>query len=301
MPKHLHHIKSVSQFNQLKGVETQHPLISLIDQSKAKAFPSGKYVSDLYFIFLKDSWCAEIVYGRKHYDYQDGTLVFIGAGQEFGFEYTELPKVPPNGWGIAFHKDLLLGTTLQKTLEAYHFFDYRVSEALHISVKERAVLLQIFLHLNQEINNPVDQHSRILIVSQLELLLNYSKRFYERQFNTRVSNFHVLPEKINALLDDYYQQRLYLTQGTPSVAYCADKFNLSPNYFGDLVKQHLGVSAQHFIQDYILTRAKNYMQTTKLSVKEIATVLGFEYPNHFSRFFKEKTGSNPTAYKSILN
>jgi AraC-like DNA-binding protein len=291
-------IPSVTEFNKGKEIETRHPLISVFKQEDSKPITPNHYQTGLYLIFLKDSPCAELIYGRKTYDYQEGTLVFMEPGQHFGLEYQNLPPVKPNGWGIAFHKDLLKGTALAQKIKEYHFFSYAVHEALHISQKERATVLEMIQTLYLELQQYTDKHSKEIIISHLELLLKYFKRFYERQFQTREIEYQLLEDKINTLLEHYLLDRLAEKQGPPSVRYCAEKMHLSPNYFGDLVKQQLGKNPQDIIQNFLITEAKKLLQQEQKSIKEISLSLGFEYPNHFSRFFKNKTGSTPSDFRS---
>lgn len=293
-------ILRVQDYNEIKGVSTKHPLISLIDQSKTKQMnfkENQYYLTDLYMIFIKESWCAEIVYGRKTYDYQAGTMIFMEPGQEFGIEYKDLPVSTPNGYALVFHKDLMKGTSLEKKIKDFHFFSYKINEALHLSDTEKKLILSLFEKMDNELLNPIDKHTRELLVNHIELLLNYCKRYYERQFHTRVQAHLDVTEKLNKVLTQYYLKELQLKNGLPNVSYCADQFGLSSNYFGDLIKQQLGVSAQSFIHDFVIEKAKYLFKDEDKSIKEISYSLGFEYPNHFSRFFKERTGISPSEYR----
>lgn len=294
-------IESVNQMNQDKGESTLHPLITVFQQDGKRPMPAQLYKTNLYLIFLKDSFCADIVYGRKKYDYNEGTLVFMAPGQEFGLEYVGLPPSQPNGWSIAFHPDLFKGTLLQRTISQYHFFSYAVNEALHISQKERASLTDMFLKLRYELEQSVDKHSREILVAHLELVLKYCQRFYERQFHTRAQENLNLSTRLKEILEQYISDKSLLKLGPPNVGYCAQKLSLSPNYFGDLIRQQLGLSAQEFIQSYLIEVAKEKLAGKSLNIKEIAFALGFEYPNHFSRFFKNQTGITPSEYKLGLN
>lgn len=296
-----HIIESVHQMNEDKGESTLHPLITVFQQEGKSPMPARLYKTNLYMIFLKDSFCADIVYGRKKYDYQEGTLVFMAPGQEFGLEYVGLPPSQPNGWSIAFHPDLLKGTSLHRTISQYHFFSYAVNEALHISQKERASITDMFLKLRYELEQSVDKHSREILAAHLELLLKYCQRFYERQFQTRAQENLDLSSRLTEILDQYMSDKSLLKMGPPNVGYCAKKLSLSPNYFGGLTRQLLGVSAQEFIQTYLIEVAKEKLGDKSLNINEIAFSLGFEYPNHFSRFFKNQTGIAPSEYKLSLN
>lgn len=296
-----HIIENVHQINQNKGESTLHPLITVFSQEGKAPMSARLYKTNLYLIFLKDSFCADIVYGRKTYDYQEGTLVFMAPGQEFGLEYVGLPPSQPNGWSIAFHPDLLKGTSLQRSISQFQFFSYAVHEALHISQKERASITDMFLKLRYELEHSVDKHSRDILVSHLELLFKYCQRFYERQFHTRAQENQNLSARLTEILEHYMSDESLLKAGPPNVGYCAQKLSLSPNYFGDLTRQQLGVGAQEFIQSFLIELAKEKLAGKSLNIKEIAFALGFEYPNHFSRFFKNQTGIAPSDYRLSVN
>lgn len=294
-------IESVRQMNQDKGEATSHPLITVFSQEGKAPMPARLYKTNLYMIFLKDSFCADIVYGQKKYDYQEGTLVFMAPGQEFGLEYVGLAPSQPNGWALAFHPDLLKGTSLEHGIDQFQFFSYAINEALHISKKERASITDMIFKLKNELENSVDKHSRDILVSYLDLLFKYCQRFYERQFHTRSQENLNLSVRITQILDHYLTDKTLLKSGPPSVGYCADQLSLSPNYFGDLMRQQLGVSAQEFIQTYLVKVAKEKLHLGVMNIKEISYLLGFEYPNHFSRFFKNQTGVSPSDYKLSVN
>jgi AraC-like DNA-binding protein len=296
-----HIIESVHQLNQNKGESTLHPLITVFSQERKPPMQARLYKTNLYLIFLKDSFCADIVYGRKTYDYQEGTLVFMAPGQEFGLEYVGLPPSQPNGWSIAFHPDLLKGTSLQRSISQFQFFSYAVNEALHISQKERTSITEMFLKLRHELERPTDKHSRDILVSNLELFFKYCQRFYERQFHTRAQENLNLSAQLTMILEEYMNNESLLKSGPPNVRYCAQKLSLSPNYFGDLTRQQLGLSAQEFIQSFLIEVAKEKLASKSLNINEIAFALGFEYPNHFSRFFKNQTGTSPSDYRLNLN
>ena len=231
-------IDSVSQYNQLRGVPTLHPLITVIDMSKAKAIPAQTFNFGLYAIYLKELKCGEIKYGRRNYDFQDGTLVFTAPGQIVGVQPTTTTFVA-TGWALLFHPDLIKGTPLGKHIHSYSFFSYDVNEALHLSEKERQMVLDAFAKIQYEIEQSIDKHSKMLITSNIELFLNYCIRFYDRQFITREDKNKGILEKFEALIDDYLDSTQLQTSGLPSVSFCADKLNLSANYFGDLIKNKL--------------------------------------------------------------
>jgi AraC family transcriptional activator of pobA len=291
-------LESVAQFNAQRGQETLHPLVSVLNQSKSKPIHPARFVSELYIIFLKELKCAELKYGRNHYDYQDGTLLFIAPGQVFGFD-ENVKTLQPTGWVLLFHPDLIRGTSLGRHINNYNFFSYDVNEALHISERERQIVLECFNKIRYELEHAIDKHSRNLIVSNIELFLNYCVRFYDRQFLTRDHVHKDALARFERLLDDYFQSDKPQTVGLPSVKYCAAELNLSANYFGDLVKKETGKSAQEYIQDKVINVAKEKVLDISKSISEIAYEIGFKYPAHFTRLFKQHVGQSPNEYRSI--
>ena len=283
-----------------RGQKTLHPLASVLDQSFSKPVHEARYISELYIIFLKDVKCGELKYGRNHYDYEEGTLLFIAPGQVYGFEETG-KMLQPAGWALVFHPDLIRGTHLGKHINEYSFFSYDANEALHVSDAERTIVLECFKKIQYELEHAIDKHSRTLIVSNIELFLNYCVRFYDRQFVTREHVHKDALAGFEALLNDYFQSDKPQTLGLPSVRYCAEQLNLSPKYFGDLVKKETGKSAQEYIQLKLIDVAKEKIFDTSKSVSEIAYELGFKYPSHFTRMFKQHVGYSPNEYRSTLN
>lgn len=293
-------IESVAQFNRARGQKTLHPLAAVLDQSVSTPVKEARYISELYMILLKDVKCAELKYGRNHYDYEEGTLVFIAPGQVFGFEETG-KMIQPTGWALVFHPDLIRGTHLGKHIKGYNFFSYDVNEALHISDIERGILLDCLNKIQYELAHAIDKHSRNLIVSNIELFLNYCIRFYDRQFITREHVHKDVLVSFERLLNDYFQSDKPQTLGLPSVAYCADQVKLSPKYFGDLVKRETGKSAQEYIHLKLIDVAKEKIFDPGKSVSDVAYELGFKYPSHFTRLFKQHTGHSPNEYRNSLN
>jgi AraC family transcriptional regulator, transcriptional activator of pobA len=290
-------LESVSQYNALMGQETLHPLVSVIDFSKVEPRQHIRMNMGFYTIFLKDVKCGDIVYGRNLYDYQEGTLVFIGPGQVIGVddngEYFQ-----PKGFALLFHPDLLRGTSLGHNIKEYSFFSYESYEALHLSERERQIVIECLTKIEFELSHAIDKHSKTLIVTNIELLLNYCVRFYDRQFITRDHVNKDLLIRFERLLDDYFQSDKPQTVGLPSVGYCANQLHLSANYFGDLMKKETGKSAQEHIQLKLMDIAKEKMFDASKSVSEIAYELGFKYPQHFSRMFKKSVGYSPNEYRS---
>lgn len=293
-------IESVSQVNKDRGQKTLHPLISVLDQSLSTPVKEARYISELYIIFLKDEKCGELKYGRNHYDYEEGTLLFIAPGQVFGFDESE-KMIQPTGWALIFHPDLIRGTHLGKRINEYNFFSYDANEALHVSDAEREIVLECFNKIQYELAHAIDKHSRTLIVSNIELFLNYCVRFYDRQFLTREHVHKDVLAGFEGLLNEYFQSAKLQTMGLPSVSYCAAQLSLSPKYFGDLVKKETGKSAQEYIQLKLINAAKEKILDTSKSVSEVAYELGFKYPSHFTRLFKQHVGYTPKEYRSSFN
>jgi AraC family transcriptional regulator, transcriptional activator of pobA len=292
-------LESVSQFNTERGQETLHPLVSVLEQSKSTPILETRYRSDLYIVFLKEAKSGRLKYGRNHYDYQDGTLLFIAPGQIFG--HTESRVVlQPTGWVLLFHPDLIRGTALGRHIKDYHFFSYDVNEALHVSDREKKIVLESFNKIRYELEHPIDKHSKSLIVSNIELFLNYCIRFYDRQFITRDHIHKDLLVRFEKLLDTYFESDKPRNLGLPAVSYCAGELNISSKYFGDLVKKQTGKTAQEYIRDRVIEVAKEKILDTSKSISEVSFEIGFKYPQHFTRLFKQHVGQSPNEYR-LLN
>ena len=294
---------TITEYNVFNNNETLHPLISVIDFSKAdeRSWEGEKTVRiyyGFYCIFLKDIKCGDLRYGCNYYDYQEGTLVFVAPGQVMEVE-TDGKVYQPKGHALVFHPDLIHGTSLFKSINDYNFFSYNANEALHLSERERQIVLDSFSKIQLELQLGVDKHSKKLIASNIELFLNYCDRFYDRQFITRENVNKGILEKFEEVLNSYFTTDKPNTIGLPSVAYCADELHLSANYFGDLIKKETGKSAQEYIQNKIIDVAKDKILVDHLTVNEIAYQLGFKYPQHFSRLFKQRVGYTPNEYRSL--
>lgn len=294
-------INNISEYNTFNQHKTLHPLAAVIDFSKALPRDWGdadsiRFQYGLYSIYLKEVKCGDLKYGRNYYDYQEGTLVFFAPGQ---FSSIENPKMvyQPMGHGLFFHPDFLMGTTLGKNIHEYKFFNYQSHEALHISEDERKMVLDCFAKIETELKQPIDQHSKKLIASNIELLLHYCQRFYDRQFITREVAHKGILAKFEDLLNHYYSSDQPQTIGLPSVAYFADGLHLSANYFGDLIKKETGQSAKEYIQNKTIEVAKHKIVETDKTMNEIAFELGFKYPQHFTRLFKNKVGQSPNEFR----
>lgn len=288
--------ETISEYNAFNNNETLHPLVSVVDLSKAKPRSGSRMYFGFYTIFLKDVKCGDMVYGRHTYDYQEGTLVFLAPGQVAGIN-SNGETYQPKGYALVFHPDLIHGTSLGKHIQEYTFFGYQSNEALHLSERERKIVFDCFSKIEYELQHAVDKHSKRLIVSNIELFLNYCVRFYDRQFITRDKAHSGILERFEALLNDYFKSDKPQAAGLPSVAYCAGELTISANYFGDLVKKETGKSAQEFIQDKLISMAKEKIFEINKSIGEIAYELGFKYPQHFTRLFKQKTGMSPNEYR----
>ncbi|MBI5917074.1 MAG: helix-turn-helix transcriptional regulator [Bacteroidetes bacterium] len=300
--KKVFEVPSVHDYNAAFGIETLHPLVSVIDFSKATPPPSRGEVEHFsfgfYAVFLKQGQQCVMKYGRNTYDYQDGTLVFVAPGQVLTIERATVAG-QPLGHGLLFHPDLILGTHLGRSIKEYAFFSYEVHEALHLSERERQIILDCFSKIGYELNRGIDKHSKPLITANIELLLGYCLRFYDRQFITRDHVNRGVLEKLESLLNDYFITDKPWTIGQPTVAYCAGELHLSANYFGDLIKKETGKSAQEFIQSKLLEVAKERIFDPTKSISEVAYELGFQYPQHFSRFFKQRVGCSPGEFRGL--
>ena len=291
-------VEDISKYNEMLGLETFHPLVAVVDFSTAKQICQRRRYMGLYTMFLKDVKCGDIKYGRNYYDYQEGTLVFIAPGQVLEVEISG-EIIQPKGWALVFHPDLIHGTSLGQHIKDYTFFSYEVYEALHLSEQERQIVLDCLHKIDFELRHAIDKHSKTLIVTNIELLLNYCIRFYDRQFITRSSVNKGVLARFEKLLDSYFQSAMPQLLGLPTVNYFAEKLNLSANYLGDLIKKETGRSPLEHIQLKVIDIAKEKIFDTSRSVSEIAYELGFKYPQHFTRMFKKSTGVSPNEFRNL--
>ena len=267
---------TIDEYNKSMGVETLHPLVSIIDFSKTNhqgEFPAG-HSFGYYTVFLKDVRCGDMKYGRNYYDYQEGTLVFLAPDQIVRIE-NRMPH-KPKGWALMFHADLIRGTSLAKSMKDFSFFSYEVFEALHLSEQERQIVLECFANIASELKHDIDKHSARLIVSNIELFLNYCIRFYDRQFITRGHVNSDILSKFENILNEYFHSDQPQKNGLPTVKYCADKLNISANYLGDLLKKETGKSAQEHVQLRLIEIAKEKMFEKDKSISQVAYELGFD-------------------------
>ena len=290
--------ETVNDYNVFNNNETLHPLVSVVDLSKANPRQGSRMYFGFYTIFLKDVKCGDLIYGRHTYDYQEGTLVFFAPGQVAGMN-SNGEIYQPKGHALVFHPDLIHGTQLGRHIQDYTFFGYQSNEALHLSERERKIVLDCFSKIEYELERAVDKHSKRLIVSNIELFLNYCIRFYDRQFIIRDNVHKGILERFEHLLNEYFQTDKPQTIGLPSVAWCANELNLSPSYFGDLIKKETGNTAQGYIQSKVINVAKERIFDHSKSVSQIAYELGFKYPQHFARLFKQWVGQSPNEYRML--
>ena len=286
---------TVQEFNDHVGFESLHPLVSVVRSDKPRKIEESIYHYGLYALFLKENKGCKLSYGRTEYDFDEMTVTSFAPGQTIHVEPN--PDVPVPKWtALVFHPDLLSRTQLGRNISRYEFFDYTSNEALHLSCGEIEIFRGVLDMIAQELHRSIDKHSRELIVSNIELLLNYCLRFYDRQFVTREEINHTVVKKFVKLLDEYIAQQAE-KDGLPTVAYFADKCCYSSKYFGELVKTETGRTAKDFINDRVLRRAKQLLDDDAFSITQVSQQLGFEYPQHFVRFFKARTGQTPSEYR----
>ena len=295
-------INSVSELHELLDCgKPKHPLITVIESSKLGSptvLNNPRIVLSLYLISLKQHPSGTLKYGRGHYDFQEGALLFIAPEQvisvmnSFGTEAYE-------GWGLFFHPDLIRGSSLDSKIQEYTYFSYNVNEALHVSEREKATVTSIVEKIQDEYKMNIDMYSHDVIISNIELLLNYCKRFYGRQFITRRLQNKDIVTKFEQLLIDYLNSDKLMMLGTPTVKYCAEQVSFSPNYLSDLLKKETGKGAQEHIHYHLIEMAKTRLLSSDALVSEIAYELGFESLQYFSKFFKLKTGISPSHYRNM--
>lgn len=299
-------IRTITDFHRLHGLpKPLHPLISLVDYSLVKHTTEKNHISwvqQFYTIGLKRDVCGKFRYGQQEYDFDEGLMSFIAPGQVFRvemFDYGEAP--PPSGWLLQVHPDLFWNTQLAKNIRKYAFFGYQVNESLFLSEKEETIILGIFQNIEREYRENIDKFSQNIIISQIETLLNYADRFYQRQFITRKINNHHLLNRLEAFLSAYLDDEDRLMEGPPSVKSVADELNVSPDYLTSMLRMLTGLTTQQHIQNKLIEKAKEQLSTTSLSISEIAYGLGFEHPQSFSKLFKAKTDQSPLAFRQSFN
>ena len=290
-------INTIQDFNDYQGMETLHPLVSVVHVENTEHIKECVMHYGVYAIYLKENKGCKLSYGRTPYDFDEMTVTSFAPGQVVKVEPN--PDVPfAKFTALVFHPDLLNRTALGRQMSRYEFFDYSSTEALHLSVQEVEVFRGVITMIEQELHRAIDKHTRELIVSNIELLLNYCLRFYDRQFITREEINHSVVKRFMELLDDYISSKA-LREGLPTVAYFADKCCLSSGYFGNLVRVETGRTAKDIIADRLLAHAKQLLNDDTLTITMISERMGFDYPQHFVRFFKSHTGKTPSAYRKV--
>lgn len=299
-------VKTIFHFHQLRGLEApEHPLISLVDYSLIMPTPESSQISWLqnyYTIGLKRNISGKYRYGQKSYDFDNGLMSFFAPNQILHIEYVENEtNKKPSGWILLIHPDFIWGTSLATKLKEYEFFNYEINESLFLSDKEEKIILDILKKIENEYQSNIDGFSQTIIVSQIELLLNYSQRFYQRQFITRKKSNHEILARLEKLLIELFHTDATTTNGIPSVQFVSDKLNLSPTYLSSVLKNITGQSTQQLIHEKLIEKAKEKLTTTNLTIGEIAFELGFEHAQSFSKLFKLKTNSSPSEFRESCN
>ncbi len=298
-------IKTITEYHRLTGLpKPEHLLISVINIESLKPEPMDGLISlvfDFYIISLKRMVDAKFKYGQESYDFDEGVLFFTAPGQVFGFELEQGVSGKSSGWMILIHPDFLWNTPLAKTIKQYEYFGYSVREALYLSEREETMITGIAQYMEQEYHANIDKFSKPVIVAQLELLLTYADRFYQRQFITRQISNHKILEKLEEILTDYFNNDDLIKKGLPTVQFVAETLNVSPNYLSGLLKALTGQSTQQHIHEKLISTAKEKLSTTGLSVSEIAYELGFEHLQSFSKLFKSKTSLSPVEFRQSFN
>ena len=300
------HIKSISEFHRLRGFpKPEHPLISVVQLGSVNADflkVSGNMIFDFYCIALKHNFNLKVKHGQQPYDFDEGIMSFLAPGQVFGMEQeTTETENKITGWMILIHPDFLWNTNLAKKIKDYLFFGYSVNEALFLSEKEEATILAVMQNIRREYQSNIDRFSQDLMLANLEVLLNYTDRFYNRQFLTRKIDNHQILKRLEMVLNDYFSTGKLVQSGLPNVQDISEKLNISRNYLSSLLKITTGRNTQQHILDKLVEIGKERISSTSLSVSEIAYELGFEHPQSFSRMFKTQTGLSPLAFRALFN
>jgi AraC-like DNA-binding protein len=300
--KELIHLENITDLHKLfKLGNNHHPLVTILDFSKVseQIEQNSIITTDFYSIMFKNYCNNNIKYGRKAIDFQDGNLVCIAPNQTIEIDNEVEERDDKMGWGLFFHPDLIRATSLNEKIKDYTFFSYEVTEALHLSDKEKTILFECTQKIETELQENIDVHSQYIIVSTIELLLNYCLRFYGRQLITRSQTNRSIITQIENILTEYFSENKINKQKLPTVKYLADKVNLSSSYLSDLLKKETGKNTQEHIHFYIIEEAKTYLINTEKNINEIAYRLGFEYPQYFNKLFKQKTGKTPMEYRNL--
>lgn len=297
-------LDSIKAYNELNGLPTLHPLVTVADLGKAthtNAAGAVRYNYGVYALFIKHGATCSIRYGMQDYDYQEGSVVSFAPGQTVQITTRDNEVRPTGVMGLLFHPDLIYGTSLAQKIDSYTFFNYDQTEALHLSKQEQKSLIDCLHNIEREMRNPVDRHSRELLCMHIELFLEYCMRYYDRQFLTRAKVNSDVLQRFESDLNAFLSRAGEGLTELPSVKYFAGKACLSPSYFGDLIKKETGKTAQEYIQMKLIGKAKQFLHGSRLSVSQIADMMGFQYPQHFIRLFKKQTGLTPGEYRQSVD
>lgn len=295
-----HKVESLTEAHRVFELgKPQHPLISLLNGEQTPVAPFTHHVLGFYKISYKPKLGGRLKYGQSYYDFDEGGLLFASPGQIIGNNDNDASVC--SAYTLLIHPDFFLGYPLAKSMKQYGFFSYSTNETLHLSEEEKATIIGIFKMIESELNSRIDDFSQDVVISQIELLMNYANRFYKRQFITRKAVNNDLLQRLEDLVEQYLNNETAPIQGLPTVAYLADHLNLSPSYLSDMLRTLIGQNAQQYIHDKLIEKAKEKLSTTNLSVSEVAYALGFEHSQSFSRFFKTKTNASPLEFRKLFN
>jgi AraC family transcriptional activator of pobA len=299
-----HRFKTISEFHKFRGLpKPEHPLISVINMELINHLPANEWslIKDFYAISMKRNFNVKIKYGQQEFDFDEGVMFFMSPGQVLRLEVEVDTTLQQSGWMLLVHPDFLWNTPLAKTIKQYEYFDYSVNEGLFLSEKEENTISGIMQSIQQEYHSNIDKFSQDLIIAQIELLLKYSERFYQRQFLTRKISNHKILGRLEEVVTDYFNSGDLMKKGLPTVQYIADTLNISPNYLSGMLKSLTGLTTQQHIHEKLIEKAKEKLSITDLSVSEIAYELGFEHPQSFSKLFKTKTNFSPLEFRQSFN
>jgi AraC-like DNA-binding protein len=301
----IHKFRNISEYHKFRGLsKPEHPLISVVNLASITHLQEDEPINlvlDFYSIVLKRNFTGKMKYGQQEYDFDEGVMFLMAPGQVFSVEANKHSPLTHTGWMVLVHPDFLWNTPLAKTIKQYEYFSYSVHEALFLSDKEEATVIDIIGNIEGEYHANIDKFSQGVMIAQLELLLTYAERYYNRQFITRkITNHHIL-NRLETILTEYFKGDKLVKKGLPTVQYLAEELNISPNYLSGLLKVLTGQSTQQHIHDKLIEKAKEKLSTTDLTVSEIAYQLGFEHSQSFSKLFKSKTHLSPLEFRHSFN
>ncbi|MDJ1485543.1 helix-turn-helix transcriptional regulator [Cytophagaceae bacterium YF14B1] len=303
--KQIYRFNSIAEFHKMSGLpKPEHPLVSLVDYGMVEYHTDEteiSWIQNFYSVGLKRNIQGKFKYGQQQYDFDEGLMTFVAPKQVVSITVDKTQTIKPSGLLLFIHPDFLWNTNLAKTISRYEFFGYNVNEALFMSEKEEAVITDILKNIQREYHSAIDKFTQNIIIAQIEQLLGYCERFYQRQFITRAKTNHQILDKVETILENYFNDGNLIDKGTPTAQYLADRLHLSPNYLGSLLKSLTGNSTQTHIHEKLIEKAKEKLSTTNLTVSEIAYELGFEHSQSFSKLFKSKTKLSPLEFRASFN